>query len=90
MPHPTICRTVLYRLSEDDARHITETRARNGVTGNAVDAGQVYPAVVVRIFPGNPRDVVNLTVLLDGPDSHWATSRHEGTEPGTWMWPERV
>lgn len=26
----------------------------------------------------------------DGPENHWATSRHEGDEPGTWAWPERA
>lgn len=90
MPQPTIGRTVLYRLTEGDARHITQNRAHNGVSGNFVDAGQVYPAVVVRTFPGNPHGVVNLKVLLDGPDDYWATSRHEGAEPGTWAWPERA
>jgi hypothetical protein len=90
MPHPTPGRTVLYRLSEDDAGRINQDRAHNSVAGNFADAGQVYPAVVVRMFPGNPHGVVNLKVLLDGPDTFWATSRHEGTEPGTWAWPERV
>ncbi|HEY6116972.1 MAG TPA: hypothetical protein VI172_13540 [Candidatus Dormibacteraeota bacterium] len=90
MPQPTIARTVLYSLSEADARLITEQRTQNGVTGNFVEEGQAYPAVVVRIFPGNPHGVVNLKVLLDGPDTYWATSRHEGDEPGTWAWPERV
>ncbi len=90
MAHPTPGRTVLYRLSDEDARHITQSRAHNGINGNFVDGGQVYPAVVVRIFPGNPHGVANLQVLLDGPDSYWATSRHEGTEPGTYSWPERV
>ncbi|WP_329214778.1 hypothetical protein OG352_05140 [Streptomyces sp. NBC_01485] len=90
MPQPTVGRTVLYQLSDDDARHITQQRATNGISGNAAAEGQVFPAVVVRIFPGNPHDVVNLKVLLDGPDIFWATSRHEGDEPGTWAWPERV
>jgi hypothetical protein len=90
MPLPTIGRTVLYRLSDDDARRITQQRANNGTRGNVVEEGQVFPAVVVRIFPGNPHGVVNLKVLLDGPDEFWATSRHEGDEPGTWSWPERV
>ena len=90
MPQPTIARTVLYSLSEADARLITEQRTQNGVTGNFVEEGQTYPAVVVRIFPGNPHGVVSLKVLLDGPDTYWATSRHEGDEPGTWAWPERV
>lgn len=54
--------------------------------GNSAEAGQVYPAVSVRVWsPG----MVNLQVMLDGTDVYWATSRHEGTEPGTWAWPAR-
>lgn len=54
--------------------------------GNNAEAGQVYPAVSVRVWtPG----MANLQVLLDGNDVYWATSRHEGTEPGTWAWPPR-
>jgi hypothetical protein len=55
--------------------------------GNNAEAGQVYPAVSVRVWsPG----MANLQVLLDGNDVYWATSRHEGTEPGTWAWPPRA
>lgn len=55
--------------------------------GNSAEAGQVYPAVSVRVWtPG----MANLQVLLDGNDVYWATSRHEGTEPGTWAWPPRA
>lgn len=90
MPVPTPGRTVLYRLTDDDARHITQQRAHDGATGNFVREGDQYPAIVVRTFPGNPADAVNLQVLLDGPDTYWATSRHVGTEPGTWAWPERA
>lgn len=42
----------------------------------------------------------NLQVKLDGPNDNldpssarlsiWLSSRSEGTEPGTWMWPPRV
>jgi hypothetical protein len=90
MPAPTPGRIVLYRLTEDDARHITQQRAHNGLNGNYVREGDRYPAVVVRTFTGNPADVCNLKVLLDGEDTHWATSRHQGQEPGTWSWPERA
>lgn len=55
--------------------------------GNNTEAGQVYPAVAVRVWsPG----MANLSVALDGTDTYWATSRHEGTEPGTWAWPPRA
>lgn len=89
MPPPTIGRIVSYRLTEDDARHITQQRAHDGVSGNFVTEGQEYPAVVVRTFPGNPDDACNLKVLLDGPDCYWATSRRQGDGPGTWAWPVR-
>src|SRR6266545_2012738 len=50
--------------------------------GNSVNAGDVYPAMVVRVFEGY--DGVNLQVALDGNDCFWATSRHEGDEHGQW------
>jgi hypothetical protein len=87
MPQPTIGRVVLYKLSEDDARHVQQQRSHDGTTANMTGAGRTYPAVVVSTFGG---EAVNLQVLLDGPDSFWATSRHEGDEPGMWTWPPRV
>ncbi|MEU3899728.1 hypothetical protein [Streptomyces sp. NPDC045251] len=92
MPQPpTPGRIVMYRLSEDDARHITHQRVQGGITGNYVEPGQQYPAVVCRAWSGNPDDACNLRVLLDGQDPPlWATSRLPGDTPGTWSWPERV
>lgn len=87
MPQPTIGRTVLYRLSDADTRHIQQQRTHNGVAANAARTGDRYPAVVVST-PGG--ESVNLQVSLDGPDTLWAASRHEGDEPGTWAWPTRV
>ena len=87
MPLPTLGRIVLYKLSEDDARHIQQQRSHNGTMANMAGVGHKYPAVVVSTFGG---EAVNLQVLLDGPDSFWATSRHEGDQPGTWAWPPRV
>jgi hypothetical protein len=57
--------------------------------GNQALASQVYPAVVVRVFP-DANGACNLQVLLDGNDAYWATSRTEGEEPGRWSWPPRV
>ncbi|MEU1407106.1 hypothetical protein ABZ471_33000 [Streptomyces sp. NPDC005728] len=90
MPVPTPGRVVLYRLAEEDVRRITHDRAHHGLNGNFVRAGDSYPAIVVRTFPSNPAGVANLKVLLDGEDTLWVTSRHQGTEVGTWFWPERV
>ncbi|MFF9097552.1 hypothetical protein ACF1AX_31075 [Streptomyces sp. NPDC014802] len=88
MPQPpTIGRVVIYRLSEEDARHIIQQRHHNGANGNYVRAGDRFPAMVVQTFPANPADVANLKVMLDGDDTYWATSRHMGDGPGTWSWP---
>jgi hypothetical protein len=99
MPQPTIGRTVLYQVTEYDANDINRRRkdwhqskgAQNragvvGHVGNHVEAGDVFPAVIVRVW--NEATVTcNLRVLLDGTDVYWATSRAEGTQPGTWAWP---
>jgi hypothetical protein len=87
MPLPTIGRIVLYKLTENDARRIQQQRSHDGTTANMAGAGHVRPAVVVSAFGD---EALNLQVLLDGPDSYWATSRHEGDEPGTWAWPPRA
>ncbi|MEV7684454.1 hypothetical protein [Streptomyces bungoensis] len=99
MPQPTPGRTVLYRVTESDAsdinrrrKDIHESRSADsrtgfvGHVGNHVTAGDTFPAVIVRVW--NETTVTcNLRVLLDGTDVYWATSRAEGTEPGTWAWP---
>jgi hypothetical protein len=83
---PTPGRIVHYRLTDADANLITQNRT-GVVTGNDAREGDYYPAMVVRRFGDNP--YINLQVFLDGPDSYWATSRGEGSEPGTWTWPPR-
>lgn len=88
---PTQARMVLYTLCEYDVQQINARRA--SVPGwcpwNPVEAGQAYPAMVVRTFGG---PVANLQVFLDGVDTYWATSRGKG-EPGEeckWFWPPHV
>ncbi|MGW5737027.1 MULTISPECIES: hypothetical protein [Streptomyces] len=99
---PSIGRIVQYRLTEQDANAINQQRkdfheSRSadqqtgfiGHVGNRTAAGDVFPAVVVRVW--NESTVTcNLQVLLDGADTYWATSRAEGSEDGRWSWPERV
>jgi hypothetical protein len=58
--------------------------------GNHAEAGQVFPATIVRVWGANPGSACNLQVLLDGTDTYWATSRTEGTTPGNWSWPPRT
>ncbi|MGW1271270.1 hypothetical protein [Streptomyces sp. NPDC002491] len=87
---------VLYRVTEGDVAHINPWRAdfhRNGAAesrlgfvghiGNFVQAGDVFPAVVVRVHDGSTV-TCNLRVLLDGSDAYWATSRAEGDDAGQW------
>lgn len=81
---PTIGRIVHYTLSQIDANLIHSRRTSRGVAYNTVNAGDVYPALIVRTFGGH---AVNLQVMLDGEDTYWACSRMLGDGPGTWAWP---
>lgn len=61
--------------------------------GSPVAQGDVFPAIIVRVFPdehGPGAPGVNAQVLLDGNDTLWILSAREGTENGTWNWPPRV
>lgn len=58
--------------------------------GNRVEAGDVYPAIVVRRWSDVPTPVIQLQVFLDGNDTYWATSVPEGDFEGNWSWPPRV
>lgn len=87
----TIGRVVHYRLSQYDVEQIEYARTSlpHRTRGNQVAAGDVYPATVVRV---NSDTSANLQVHLDGPDTHWATSRESGPadHDGRWFWPPRV
>lgn len=78
---PTIGRIVIYKLGEQDVAQINARRTANAKTrdayefGNPVAIGQEFPAVICQVFSGAPMGTVNLKVLLDGYDEHWATSR---------------
>jgi hypothetical protein len=92
---PSIGQIVHYTLTEYDAAAINKRRedakAAGAVTqfhvGNHATAGDVCPAMIVATFGG---PAANLQVVLDGTDTYWATSRTEGTAPGTWAWPARI
>lgn len=84
---PSIGRIVHYILTEDD---VLATRSKHG---NPHHAGQHVPMIIVVVWPneyGPNFDGVNGQVFLDGTDSLWITSKKEGTEPGTWHWPENI
>ncbi len=53
--------------------------------GNPVASGDIYPAMVVKVW-GDAR--VNLKVMLDGADGYWATSVVFDPEksPRSWHW----
>lgn len=92
MQKPSLGRKVLYMLTDGDVLMIEQrTPYGSGGVRNPVRVGQVYPAEVVAVFhPEADNPVANLVVQLDGLAQHWATSRAEGTEPGTWHWPPRI
>lgn len=57
--------------------------------GNEPYEGEILPATVVKTWGDTPESAVQLQVMLDGPDTFWATSRvndDEGKAPGTWHW----
>jgi hypothetical protein len=62
-------------------------RDRFGREGNPVNAGDIYPAMVVRVWD-QEQGLVNLRVFLDGPDVYWVTSvKYDGMrEVKTWHW----
>lgn len=59
-----------------------------------LDDGQHRPAIIVRVWEDGR---VQLQVFTDGSNDGapfasgivWRTSVHEGTESGSWHWPER-
>lgn len=88
----SIGRIVLYTLSEGDCTDIVINRMRRDDAGsNTASPGAEYPAIVVRVWGTEYTETaVNLKVFLDGEDTHWVSSRKEGTGPNTWRWPPRV
>lgn len=97
---PSIGRIIHYVLSTEDAEQINRRRVADTESptwpkgsqahkGNRVSAGEIIPAVIIVAWPADIYGV-NAQGFLDGNDSIWLTSIKEGTEPGTWRWPERV
>lgn len=91
----TIGRIVQYTLSEQDAQEVNRRRvprrpdSDEGAqfhVGNSACAGDVFPMMICCVWVP---EMVNGQVFLDGNDTLWVTSRHEGDEPGQWRWPVR-
>lgn len=98
LPMPTIGRIVHYKLSVGDVEVIAAERAKSGgaLHGNPVEAGQVYPMMITRVWGDQPMSAVNGQVLLDGNHSLWVTSVAvyvPGVVPGNgerrFTWPAR-
>jgi hypothetical protein len=84
---PSLGRVVHYTLCESDVEMINSRRGEDPNSGNRVQVGDVFPALVVRVWS---ETCVNLQVHLDGRDLLWATLRTEGDGPTYWHWPPRV
>jgi hypothetical protein len=86
-PVPQLGARVHYRLDHANVRAIHRQRLAAHVRGAAVRAGDVCPAVIVRVS-GDVHDApCNLQVALDGPDRFWVQQVTSGTNDGTWAWP---
>ena len=97
---PTQGRTVLYKLTAQDARTIEVTRGLNIAwsRGSPVEEGEVVPMTVTAVIAASQdldRPIVNGQALLDGNDSLWVVEAAEhldsdlGWVPGRWRWPPR-
>lgn len=102
---PTIGRIVHYKVTSEQAQAINKRRGDyragaktewiNGAqahVGNHVSEGDVYPLIIVRVWPNEFGDKpgVNGQLILDGNDTYWVTSRGEGVENGQWSWPVKA
>ncbi|MHB9075810.1 MAG: hypothetical protein ACYC6G_20095 [Desulfobaccales bacterium] len=103
-PVPTIGRTVLFRLTKEQAKAINRRRFHahahldehiansNGVqihVGNEVKEGDAFPMVITRVWGDTPQCCVNGQVMLDGNDLFWVTSTQVGEGPNTFSWPQK-
>lgn len=57
--------------------------------GNDVQAGEVFPLLIVKVWAGNA-DAISGRVFLDGSDELAVAGVSPGDEPGTWFWPPFV
>lgn len=91
----TIGRIVYFVFSAADAAAVMILRQHSAAAGKSIGAGDIYPAMVVRVhglIEGIDQGFVNLKVFLDGDDTYWATSipYHENKTRHSWHWSARV
>lgn len=98
---PKTGRQILYVLSDTDVQTIMKQRVLSAdlmneddrhlaaFRGNSVLAGDIVPAVIIRVW-NEQSGLMNGQALLDGTDSLWLLSRERDANktPGTWHWPE--
>ncbi len=86
--NPTLGRIVRYVLSQADVTVINARRAANDTEANPVSAGMEFAADVVAIGGNDDSGFTcNLTVKLDGRDTHWVQGPTQGYQNGQWHWP---
>ncbi len=102
---PSIGRIVHYKITAQDAVQANKRRAALETTGpaahigNELRAGEVYPAMMVRVW--GPGSLVQLQVFLDGNDTLWATSVPVASDHGShtpdnlhpersYVWPRHI
>ena len=101
---PTIGRIVHYKLTETDAERANRRRHSDTIgqriadgtwpegaqahAGNRANAGDVAPALIVRVLNEDDNSAVNLQAFLDGNDVLWVTSATCGESAGQFAWPK--
>ena len=102
MMQPSMCRTVVYQLSEKDATEINRRRTSGAEialqrrTGKWPDGAQAHIGTMVVEGEEFPLIIVRVNgylvngqVLLDGTDVLWVRNAAMGSLPGCWRWPIR-
>lgn len=98
---PTLGRIVWYKMANWCAEEVNRRRKhaydsidyhrhyKRGTQvhqGNSVEAGKLYPAMIVAVWGDAPDSCVNLKVFLDGSDDLWVTSVKVGEDDHTYQW----
>lgn len=89
---PSINRVVQYCMSEADVDRAKRELKRDGRHGNEPRVGELYPAMIVKVFGDTPGAAFTVQVLLDANFSLWVTSTNITAAPKErhCIWPPRV